>query len=302
MNTIIIFTFIFLFTKSASYKILAVFPYNGRSHHIFFSSLVEELASRKHEVTVINYFPVRKMPNLYQISLQKDGNESDSVNMEEHLNTNPKNMLEDFFKAYDTAQAFKFIANTNCERLVTNKEVKSIISSKVQYDVVIAEQFVTDCGLALGHELNAPTVGITAHVLMPWTYSRLGATNNPSFVPNHFFGSGTKPNLISRIKSAIINSMFDLFYKNVIQKNDNKIVKSMLPTMPDLESLGRNMSLILLNQYFPLTGSRLQGANVIEIGGMHMNKALELLDEVSIYLYLVNNHKSLLICFYYTTC
>lgn len=266
--------------KCAAYKILAVFPYNGRSHHIFFSSLVEELAVRQHDVTVINYFPVKKIPNLRQISLQNSTEESDKVDIDDYLKNHANNFFGDFFKAYDSAQAFEFIANTNCKLLVHNKEVQEIINSGQKFDAVVVEQFVTDCGLALPYKLNAPSVGMTAHILMPWTYSRLGAPNNPAFVTNHFFGSGFKPTLINKLKSMIINAFFNIYYTYVIQRKDYEIVKEVWSDTPDLESLGNRLSLILLNQYFPLTGSRLHGANIIEVGGMHFKDKNNSLDKV----------------------
>lgn len=267
---ITLYLFIYQLSISNGLKILSIFPYNGRSHHILFSSLVEELALRNHDVTVINYFPVKKIPNLRQISIQDDTGAHCNIDMTENLNAIPDSVFQDFYRAYDMAMFFKEIANDNCERLMANEEIRNIINSGQTYDVVIAEQFVTDCGLAIAYKLGSPTVGITAHTLMPWSYSRLGAPSNPAFVPNHLFGSGTKPNIYEKTKSGIINFAMSAYYRHVIQKRDQEIVNRVYPEVPDLENLGKNMSLIMLNQYFPLTGSRLHGANVIEVGGMHV--------------------------------
>lgn len=262
------------------YKILAIFPYNGRSHHILFSALVEELASRNHDVTVINYHPVKKMPNLRQISIQDETGAHSDINMEENLKSIPESPFVDYYRAYDMATAFKIMANDNCERILTNDEIKKLITSADKYDLVIVEQFVTDCGLAIAYKINAPTVGMTAHTLMPWTYSRLGAPNNPSFVPNHLFATGTTPSLLKKIQSAIINLAMNAYFIHVIQRSDQAIVNKIYPDVPDLESLGRNISLVMLNQYFPLTGSRLYGANVIEVGGLHVKQDNEIVDKV----------------------
>lgn len=270
------FLFLCCVANCASFKILAIFPYNGRSHHIFYSALVEELAHREHDVTVINYHPVKKMRNLRQISLQATENTIDQVDVQEHL----KVASNDILMAYDTAKAFKYIANTNCERLMTNAEVQELMKSRESYDVVIVEQFVTDCGFAVAHKLNAPTVGMTAHVLLPWTYSRLGAPSNPAFVANHLFASGSKPNLLNKIKSAIINFGMNMYYTHVIQNSDQVIVNRLYPKIPPLEELGSKMSLIMLNQFHPLTGPRIYGPNVIEIGGMHINQLQAVEDKV----------------------
>nr|XP_021201480.2 UDP-glucosyltransferase 2 [Helicoverpa armigera]WRX06237.1 UGT43A1 [Helicoverpa armigera] len=277
MKLFILFTFYCIF-KCECYKILAIFPYDGRSHHIYFTALVEELALRKHNVTVINYHPVPALPTLRQISLQEaKENTSDNVNIEEHLKVlSTSNFLS---VAYGGAQVFKQMANTNCKKLVNNKEIRELIESKESFDIVIAEQFVTDCGLAVAYKLNAPVIGMTAHILMSWTYSRLGAPNHPAYVPNHFFASGNYPNLWNRIKSTIINFGMNMYYAHVIQKQNQEIVNAVYPDIPPLEELGKNVSLILINQYFPLTGSRLQGSNVVEVGGMHIKENAQIEDK-----------------------
>lgn len=264
-----------------SYKILAIFPYNGRSHHILFSSLVEELAARNHEVTVINYFPVKKMPNLRQISIQDENNGFCNINMDENLKSIPSSIFVDFYRAYDMAVAFKAMADDNCERLMTHVDIRKIVTSGDTYDLVIAEQFVTDCGLAVAFKLNASVVGMTAHMMMPWTYSRLGAYNDPAFVPNHMFATGSRPALWKKIQSAIINLSMIFYYRHVIQSSNQRIVNEFYPEVPDLEILGRDISLVLLNQYFPMAGSRLHGANIIEVGGMHVKDDNKIDDKVS---------------------
>lgn len=277
MRILIITLLLCFVVQSDCYKILSIFPYNGRSHHILYSSFVEELARRGHDVTVINYHPLKEIPNLQQIFLENEGNASDSLDIEKY---NKKGMSNDLLRVYDNAHAFKYIANTNCRKLIYNREIQEMIKSRKFYDVVVVEQFVTDCGLAIAFKLNAPTVGITAHMLLPWTYARLEAPNHAAYVHNHAFASGTTPNVLNRLKSAIIDFSMNLFYKHYIQATDQKIVNELYPDVPSLEKLGKNMSLIMINQYFPLTGPRLYGPNVIEIGGMQINEDSQVIDKV----------------------
>lgn len=286
MKILAILTLCFI-VKCDSYKILAIFPHNGRSHHIFFTALVEELATRKHDVTVINYHPVAALPNLRQISLQDKENESDQVNIEEHLKILSRS---DFSVAYEEAFGCQYLANSNCKKLMNNREVQELISSAAHFDVVLVEQFVTDCGLAVAYKLNAPAIGMASHILFPWTYSRLGAPNNPAFVQNHFFASGTYPSMWNKIKSAIINFGMNTYYTHVTQRIDQEIVNEVYPDIPHLEDLGKNMSLIMINQYFPLTGPRLYSSNVVEIGGMHIKENAHIEDK-SLQKFLENANK-----------
>lgn len=259
------------------YNILGIFPHSARSHHIYFTALVEELSRRQHNVTVINYHPMPNLPKVVRISLLGKENVSVTVNIEKRLELLS---ISDISMAYTTAIKYKDIANRNCIKMIENKEIRKIIDLAVHFDLVIIEQFVSDCGFAIAYKLNAPTIGITAHILKPWSYSRLGAPNNPAFVPNHFFASGAKPNLFNKMKSLIVNYGMNLYYERVIQNSDQEIVNKVYPDVPPLEDLGKNMSLVLINQYFPLTRPQLYSSNVIEVGGLHINNKDGLRDKV----------------------
>ena len=91
-----------------------------------FTALVEELATKKHDVTVIKYHPVRQMPTQRQISLQVIENASDLVNIEDHLKLLS---ISDFSVAYDEAHSYKYLANKNCKKLMNNLEVQKLITS-----------------------------------------------------------------------------------------------------------------------------------------------------------------------------
>lgn len=53
------------------YNILALVPYNGKSHFLFAEVLFEELARRGHNVTVVSHFPRKKpLENYHDISME----------------------------------------------------------------------------------------------------------------------------------------------------------------------------------------------------------------------------------------
>lgn len=49
-----------LVTVGSAYRILAVFPFNGKSHNIILESITKTLAKRGHQVDVITHFPQKK--------------------------------------------------------------------------------------------------------------------------------------------------------------------------------------------------------------------------------------------------
>lgn len=62
-----------LFTTSlgAGLNILGLFPHPGKSHHDVFSALLEGLADKGHNITVLSHFPLKTIKKNYNdVSLQ----------------------------------------------------------------------------------------------------------------------------------------------------------------------------------------------------------------------------------------
>ncbi|XP_052750704.1 uncharacterized protein LOC113512976 [Galleria mellonella] len=262
--TFAIFILVQTLTTSA-YNILAIFPYQGKSHFIVFKVFLEELANRGHNVTVISYFP-EKQPrsNYHDISLDQ--------------NVKP---IEDSTPVVDRSYLYLFGISyyltsrgvENCETLLANEQVQRLIKDKPKFDVVVMEQFVSDCGLGIAYKLKASVVGTTSHVLMPWHYQRFGIPFNPSYVPFHFTEGGSRPSLLQRVEVAVFDLWFKLLYKFYTQRSNQNTLAKYFDDIPPLEDLAREIKYLLLGHYQILTGSRLYPSNVIEVGGYHVPKA-----------------------------
>ncbi|XP_050344523.1 UDP-glycosyltransferase UGT5-like [Nymphalis io] len=264
----------FIFTQFYqvhSLNILGVFPYQGKSHFFVFQPYLEELALRGHNVTVISCFPREKsMKNYHDISL------ADKVKI-----------LEDAFPLkrsyYTIFQISVFLLSTgtsNCKTMLADENVRNLVNSKAQFDLVLIEQFNTDCGLGLAHKLSAPVVGLSSHQLMPWYYNRFGVPYNPSFVPFLLLEGGTKPTLYQRVERILFDAYFNTAYKFFGQRVDQNTLAQYFDDIPPLEELGRNMKFLLIYTNSLLTGSKLLPSNVIEVGGFHVAEPKPLPDEL----------------------
>lgn len=275
IHSLLLFIVFTLCSQCVAFKILFILPYNGTSHHIYYTPLIEELAKRNHKVTVVNYLPIKNTTNIKQISLQDTVHVSSRKVIMKQYYQNLPTYLSDVFLLIENVHAQREMARFNCEKIFRNNEILKLIKREEKFDVMVVEQFYSDCGLAWADKLGVPFIGMSAHVLMPWFYSRLGAPSNPAYVPSRIGKNG----LWARIKAVYLNIYSNFFYQNYIQKTDHTIASRVLPDTPDLEDIGRNLSLIMVNQYFPLTGSRIYGPNVVEIGGIHI-KLQGIMDEV----------------------
>ncbi|XP_047997900.1 UDP-glycosyltransferase UGT5-like isoform X2 [Leguminivora glycinivorella] len=158
----------------------------------------------------------------------------------------------------------------NCKMLLENKEVQNLWKSKTKFDVILVEQFQSDCALGLAHELGAPVVGLTSHTPMTWHYDRFGIPRNPSYVPCLYFGGGTKPTLYQRIEAFIFNTYFNSLYSWYAQRTDQKTLAQYFDNVPPLEELGRQMKFYLTYKNPILFGSSVIPENVKEVGGYHV--------------------------------
>lgn len=267
---------------STSFNILSVLPYHGKSHFFVFKVLMDELANRGHNVTVISHFPQKNAPdNYHDISL------AGSLKI---LEDEMRPVQRDYSTILDTITYLTSSGQENCEIMLQNKEVQRLVQSGQIFDLVLVEQFNTDCGLGLAYKLKSPVVGITSHILMPWHYQRLGIPHNHAFVPFHFTEGGTKPTLYQRVERTILNTYFNLLYY-ISQRNDQNIISKYLGEVPYLEDLAREMKLLLLYHNFVLTGSRLFPQNVIEVGGYHVAPAKPLTGVSSYLIFSLLNFK-----------
>lgn len=259
--------FVNIISLCQSVNVLGIFPYQGKSHFFVFRVYLEELARRGHNVTVISHFPSdNKLKNYNDISL------AGTVKIVE----DDMPLQSSYLVVLFTGLFLTYSGVDNCETLLENNKVQDLWKNKNNFDVIVVEQFNSDCALGLAYKLGAPVVGLTSHIFMPWHYNRFGAPYNPSFVSFHFLGGGTKPNLFQRIERTVFDAYFKLIYKIISQRNNQKTLAKYFDDIPPLEDLARDIKFMLLYTNFALTGSQLYPANVIEVGGYHVDKVKSL--------------------------
>lgn len=276
----LLFVLSFLLNQVLTLNILAIFPYEGKSHFFVFETYLKELARRGHRVTVISHFPQKEPIENYQdISLAGKSTILEGVIPVE--------------SSYITVIAISIFlvhyGTENCKTLLSDGRVQNLWKIKAKFDVVVTEQFNSDCALGLAYKLGAPVVGMTSHSLMPWHYERFGIQFNPSYVPMEFFDGGNKPSFYQRVERTIFQTYFNLLYKYFCQRVDEKTLSQYFDDIPPLEELAREMKFFLLYSHPLLFGSNLFATNVIEVNGYHVAKPKELPQVSNIVIYTLNS-------------
>lgn len=262
MKFLIALPLLFLVTQISAKDILGIFPYQGKSHFFQFKVYLRELANRGHNVTVISYFPDKNpLPNYNDVHI------ADIKILEDDLPIH-----RSYMTILGTGAFLMYFGRENCKALVASPQVQDLVKRKPKFDVVVVEQFNSDCALGIAHVLGSPVVGMTSHVLMPFHYQRYGIPSNPAFVSFHFLEGGTKPTLYQRVERFIFDRIFNILY-TFQQWSDQNTLAEYYDNIPPLEELARNIKFLLLYQHHSLTGSSLLPANVKEVGGYHVAKA-----------------------------
>jgi glucuronosyltransferase len=254
----------------SSAKILALFPYIGKSHFDVFEPFVKELAARGHHVVVLSHFPQKQpIPNYTDLSLVGSIT-TDATDRIDLQNMSGLMLLKSLVKEIST-----FLKS--CDQTLSFDKVQELMKSEVNFDLIITETFVTDCFLPFVHKFKAPHVAISSSVLFPWSNDRMGNPDNPSYIPTHATWFSDKMDFSERLFNVIINIgmkfLFNAIEVIVIQSYARKHFGDDVPLLSDI---ARNTSLLLVNSHFSLNRPRPYFPGTVEVGGLHIKPRKEL--------------------------
>lgn len=267
------------------FRILGVFHHPGKSHFDVFKPLLEELARRGHDVTVVSFFPrnpndtgVEYLPNYKDISLL--GSVDVWVNV-----VRLETMDYSFMNHIDELPRLREWGLEHCEATLKVPEVRNLINSKEKFDLILTENFNSDCFLGFVHRFQAPFIAMTSHQIMPWGYERMGSPDNPSYVPCTFLGFSGRMNFKERIINTVFTSVAKLTFNTAYQWSTQKIVNDAFgDDVPPLDEIARQTAAYLHNTHYSLHGAKPVASNLVEIGGIHIGKAKALPEDIGRFL------------------
>lgn len=257
-------------SEKSRLKILAIFPHMGKSHFFVFKPLIEELARRGNELTVISYFPRTEknehLPTYKDISLVN--NESDVfVNVVDLKEFEQTIYIYKYFMNIYMLYKMNSIA---CENL-RHPAVKELGENGEKFDLVLIENFNTNCFMGLVHKLNVPFIDISTHQPMPWAIHNLRLHNEASFIPMVLTSIPKPMNLFHRTMNTLSFYVSTALYYTFFHWKDQSIVEEIYgPDIPNVITINKNTSLFFINTHYTLQGGISYPPNTIEVGGIHI--------------------------------
>ena len=259
---------------SEKFNILGVFGHPGKSHFDVFKPLMEELARRGHDLTIVSYFPrdnrTTPMQNYKDISL---------INEEvgAFVNVVDLNDISHSILSFGNSMLrLRYWCLQTCTEAMKNPQVKNLIKSDKNFDLIITEGFNCDCFLGFVHRFKAPFISLSSHQIMPWINERISNDDNPSYVPSIMLPYGPSMTFWERLVNAVTMPYYKLIYRYMFNGPTHALVESAFgPGVPALYEIARNTSLVLVNTHFSLHGSKPNLPSIVEIGGLHISPVVK---------------------------
>lgn len=139
------------------------------------------------------------------------------------------------------------------------------------------------CFLAFGHHFKAPMIGLVSSVLYDWMYDPFGNPASPALISNFKKGDSLMINFASRLISTFNSMREKLMFNHYSQKQNNYVTKHFGPNFPNIDELQKEVSLLLVNSHYSLTGAKPFTTSVVEVGGIHIQEDGGKLTEVNKY-------------------
>jgi glucuronosyltransferase len=138
------------------------------------------------------------------------------------------------------------------------------------------------CLTILGYLWNVPVALISTTSLYPWMHDMIGNPENPAFSSNNLQNIEIGNSFWNRFHNTFLFYWykFNYLYDSPIQ--NELLQKYFGPDVPTLQELERNVSLVLMNTYFPINGIKPMTAALVEVGGLHIKNSGPELTHVSI--------------------
>ncbi|KAK9306718.1 hypothetical protein QLX08_002635 [Tetragonisca angustula] len=248
-----------------AYRILCLFPFNGKSHSRMFDVLCKGLARKGHKVDMISHFPTKVPIANYRDIIDLNGTRQDAVN----------SLSIQRGRTIHTAVMY-YIATTyggDLCHLLGHEKMQNFIKNPPKdppYDLMITEYFGSPCYLGLGTLLNTPVAIVMSSLETSYIDSFMGNPFNFAFFPGASLENVVLNTFFDRVWNLVLNYKDALTFYHYTSDQTDMMRKYLGWDLPDVRQLERNVTLALVNSHYSFHGIRSFAPAVIEVGGLHV--------------------------------
>ncbi|EDV93638.1 UDP-glycosyltransferase UGT5 isoform X1 [Drosophila grimshawi] len=248
------------------YSYLMISHTAANSHFYVGQALAKGLVAAGHEVTVISPFP-QKNPLKNYVDVPTPS--SISV-MAVH-----KNKILDIVKIpiLFRLPAMHGVGISMTQSLLEEHSVQSLLSQNRTFDAVICEVFMNEAHFGFAEHFNAPLITFSTMGASSWTTDLVGTPSPPSYVPHFLLQFGDHMNFFERAHNLLFILYQGAYEQCVYFPKQEQLYKKYFPNnKQNFYDMRKNTALVLLNNHVSLGFPRPYAPNMIEVGGMHINR------------------------------
>ncbi|XP_076375313.1 UDP-glucosyltransferase 2 isoform X5 [Megalopta genalis] len=259
--------FLTILSACHGYRILGLFPLNGKSHFMMFERLMKVLAKKGHQVDVVSTFPLKKPFRNYNDALV--------VSVTRQFINNITYLDMYTMSAMSASSSVANLAgNEVCETL-SDPRIQQLAKNPPKdppYDAVIVEVFGAHCYLAIGHLLKVPIIGVSSAILYPWHHDLIGNPHNLAYAANNLITLPEQMNFWQRAYNFLHSTYHEMSFLYYSSPQTEIARKYLGDDIPDVRTLEKNISMILVNSHISMNGVKTMTPALIEVGGLHVTE------------------------------
>ncbi|KAH8294624.1 hypothetical protein KR018_000626 [Drosophila ironensis] len=248
------------------YSYLMVLPTGTKSHHTVGEALAKGLTAAGHEVTLVSSFPQKKpLRNLTDV---------DVPGILDVMGVHKSRILDNVKKPiiwrYPIIHAMGLHLT---ETLLAAPAVQKLMAQNRTFDGVICETFMNDAIYGFAEHFGAPLITFSSLGATGWTADLVGTPSPPSYVPHALLRFGDHMDFWQRAQNLGFQA-FELFYQSFfnLPRQEALYRKYFRKNQQNFYTMRKNTALVLLNNHVSLSNARPYSPNMIEVGGMHINR------------------------------
>lgn len=252
-------------TPAKAYRILAYEPSVGHSHWNVMSAVLESLVDAGHEVVCVTIHPVTD-----HLSIHPNYTHVDVSKIIDQLNSTARDWdFTQIMRVFSSRASMIWYATDRIQRMCAllsgMPEIRDILDGH-RFDAIVMESLFSKCqSLLLFGRLALPTVYVVPSSPVNWMPMATGSPDHPSYLGTLMSGHPTPGTFVQRLLNAVdyANTNLVRWYKDSWVRSDDHRRK--WPT-------DRN-TMVFVNTHHSVEPARPLGPNIVEIGGIHLQRA-----------------------------
>jgi len=247
-------------------RILMLSPMGTRSHIYSFMPIMEVLAERGHQVTVVTaHEPKTETPAIRKIVISE---------IVEHLEAGwqsferegPITAFLHFFEESST------LATIGYQYLMRNKEIQNIINNK-DVDLVIVDAIMNEFTFPLIDHLGVPFIFHSASTGPPWSLAAFDVPSAYATVPSLASEFKSDMTFLERMLNMVFDEIFLIVRKRIVLRRLDDLVRPDFPNARPIEKIERSAQLCLASYHSATAWPRTLPPTFIPIGALHVRPA-----------------------------